>query len=106
MKLPSSTEVYLAMIPRRSSLVSCFGSGREPISSSTILIVLSSIVATWCAKRARIVLMWIPRLPLRRLGGLDCYLVVPRDFLHHKCKKNASCRPVHENSLSSWYPLI
>src|ERR1700730_8756386 len=51
MKLPSSTEVYLAMIPRRSSLVSCFGSGSESMSSSMISVVLSSINATGRARR-------------------------------------------------------
>src|SRR5208282_4317166 len=59
MKLPSSTEVYLAMIPRRSSLVSCFGSGSESMSSSMIAVVWSSINATGCARR--VVIMWISR---------------------------------------------
>src|SRR5262249_34543937 len=58
MKLPSSTEEYLAMIPRRSSLVSCFGSGRESMSSSMIAVVLSLMTATGCARR--VVFMWIP----------------------------------------------
>src|SRR5262249_9472193 len=58
MKFPSSTEVYLAMIPRRSSLVSCFGSGSQSMSSSMIAVVLASINATGFARRA--VFMWVP----------------------------------------------
>src|SRR5271166_6410322 len=51
MKLPSSTEVYLAMIPRRSSLLSCFGSGSEAMSSSMIAVDLSSSNETECGTR-------------------------------------------------------
>src|SRR5262249_53254720 len=56
MKLPSSTDAYLAMIPRRSSLVSCFGSGSESMSSSMIAVVWSLIDATECPRG--VVFMW------------------------------------------------
>src|ERR1700735_2083440 len=59
MKLPSSTEAYLAMIPRRSSLVSSFGSGSESISSLMIAVVLSSSNSTGCSRH--VAFMWIPQ---------------------------------------------
>src|SRR5262249_50592311 len=67
MKLPSSTEVYLAMIPRRCSLVSCFGSGSESMSSSMIAVVLFSIRATECSRP--VVFMWVSRS--RSMGCCD-----------------------------------
>src|SRR5262245_55784602 len=87
MKLPSSTEVYLAMIPRRSSLVSCFGSGSESMSSSMIAVVLSSIDATGCARRA--VFMWIPREVVFELTLRGAWTVTSRHPLRHEGRGEA-----------------
>src|SRR5437868_2672083 len=65
MKFPSSTEVYLAMIPRRSSLVSCFGSGSEAMILLMIAIVWPSSDATRCSGKH-----WVSTVSPRWSGGI------------------------------------